>query len=154
MLLIFAPPPMLRIVLDLTSNCLGRTLISDFAPFASGFEALAAALAFARARALAFVIIVSPFRRTAWERCQSIHHSIIRLFADKFQLHTNSTSFQFPKERCTGRSQFIAPFVPVFPRTKRYSIKLAPSQQINVRHCQSNMIEARVVSTLHKPWSI
>ena len=54
--LMSAACPRFRIVLDFTSTCPGRSLLSGFVLLDSGFASLAAALAFARARALAFVM--------------------------------------------------------------------------------------------------
>ena len=46
---------------DLASKCPARTLASTFSPLATRFPTLAAALAFARARAFAFVMTDLPF---------------------------------------------------------------------------------------------
>ena len=60
--LLWLPPLNFRMVLDLASKRPGRTLASGFVILASpGLKAFAAALAFARARALAFVMTGLPF---------------------------------------------------------------------------------------------
>jgi hypothetical protein len=58
MVLTFALPPIFRMALDLASNCPVRSLTSGFASLETLFAALAAALAFALVRALAFVMTV------------------------------------------------------------------------------------------------